>query len=266
MAADQQPPARSFLLRGLPKEVADLIFGILYPADLKSLRLASRAARLHAGALVRRLLLSEDCSHDVLPSVDLAACYPALEYIIIRYDYGRREGWGERLAAFVRRNQQALAPLRRLDVSDCGDIGLRALTSIALLPSLQDLSIHIHQRDAQLVVLVARPLTQLTRLDVCYLDAPGLASVAQAAPQLQDIGTVRLDASPASMEALQLASSRLQASNRLHRLVLTKAAAHGGPDIIRQALASLRGLAKPHAPRAARRSEYVNGIYAWHHP
>jgi hypothetical protein len=246
MADHQHQPAPSVVLPGLTKDVEDLIFGLLHPADVKSLRLVSRAARLHAGALVRRLLLVEDgSSGGVLPSVDLAASYPALESITIRCAHGRREGWDERFAAFVQRNQQqALAPLGHLDLSDCGNVGLRALTSIALLPSLKDLSMHFHKHDAHVVALVASALTQLTRLNVGYLalDAPALASIAQAAPQLQDIGTVRLDDSPASMEALQLAASRLQASNRLRRLVLVDICS-GSPGIMRQALASLRGLA-----------------------
>jgi hypothetical protein len=128
-------------MAGLLGPSADAVAPVLSLINRQDRYLARRtcqARRRELGARTTTLVLSEEEeSEAVLASVDLAS-------LVLRCKaWPAREGWPERFAAFVSRNEAALQQLRHLDL-DNEYITAAPLTSIAMaalaqLPSLQSL-------------------------------------------------------------------------------------------------------------------------------
>ena len=110
-------PCATTALIGPNADAEALILGLLNRQDRYVLRRTCQARRRELGARTTTLVLSEDAAGEaVLHTVDLAASFPSLRKLVLRCKEAAQQGWPERLATFVSRNQGALAQLQHLDL------------------------------------------------------------------------------------------------------------------------------------------------------
>jgi hypothetical protein len=182
-------------LLGPGADAESLVLGLINRQDRYLARRTCHARRRELGARTTTLVLSEDTEGEaLLASVDLASSFPAVRTLVLRCKDSARQGWAERLAAFVSRNAAALRQLRHLDLG-CGGhvtpVTSSALAAVALLPGLQSLRATADEELASPCWAALGSLEQLNSLRL-HLRQGGeegehLRRIVDAAPQLQEL-------------------------------------------------------------------------------